>query len=62
QEFKEELLNNGINVIIFQNKDNRIYGVTFIDHNSKSVYKGSDLSKELSANTLNKKWSNTEGR
>lgn len=62
KEFKEELLNNGINVIIFQNKDNRIYGVTFIDHNSKSVYKGSDLSKELSANTLNKKWSNTEGQ
>ncbi|MDM1097148.1 relaxase/mobilization nuclease domain-containing protein [Myroides odoratimimus] len=57
QEFKEELLNHGINVIIFQNKDNRIYGVTFINHNSKSVYKGSDLSKELSANMLNEKWS-----
>jgi len=60
QEFKAELLNHGINVVIFQNKDNRIYGVTFIDHNSKSVYKGSDFSKELSANTLNKKWSRTE--
>ncbi|MGQ8868558.1 conjugal transfer protein MobB [Myroides sp. TSA_177.3] len=60
QEFKEELLNQGINVVIFQNKNNRIYGVTFIDHNSKSVYKGSDLSKELSANTLSKKWSRTE--
>ncbi|WP_353158587.1 conjugal transfer protein MobB [Myroides odoratus] len=59
-EFKDELLNQGINVVIFQNKDNRIYGVTFIDHNSKSVYKGSDLSKELSANTLNQKWSSTE--
>ncbi|WP_286412811.1 conjugal transfer protein MobB [Myroides marinus] len=56
QEFKEELLNHGINVVIFENKDNRIYGVTFIDHNSKSVYKGSDLSKELSANILNQKW------
>ncbi|MGL5235967.1 MAG: relaxase/mobilization nuclease domain-containing protein, partial [Empedobacter falsenii] len=60
QEFKEELLNHGINLIIFQNKNNRIYGVTFIDHNSKSVYKGSDLSKELSANILNQKWSRTE--
>ncbi|MDM1352215.1 relaxase/mobilization nuclease domain-containing protein [Myroides marinus] len=60
EEFKEELLNHGINVVIFQNKDNRIYGVTFIDHNSKSVYKGSDLSKELSANTLNQKWSSIE--
>ncbi|MDM1036030.1 relaxase/mobilization nuclease domain-containing protein [Myroides odoratimimus] len=57
QEFKEKLLNHGINVVIFQNKDNRIYGVIFIDHNSKSVYKGSDLSKELSANILNQKWS-----
>ncbi|MEK6506995.1 conjugal transfer protein MobB [Myroides sp. C4067] len=60
QEFKGELLNHGINVVIFQNKDNRIYGVTFIDHNLKSVYKGSDLSKELSANTLNQKWSSIE--
>ncbi|MTG98812.1 relaxase/mobilization nuclease domain-containing protein [Myroides sp. BIT-d1] len=60
QEFKEELLNHGINVVIFQNKDKRIYGVTFIDHNSKSIYKGSDLGKELSANTLNQKWSSTE--
>ncbi|MDM1044371.1 relaxase/mobilization nuclease domain-containing protein [Myroides sp. 1354] len=60
QEFKGELLNHGINVVIFQNKDNRIYGVTFIDHNLKGVYKGSDLSKELSANTLNQKWSSTE--
>ncbi|MDM1501225.1 relaxase/mobilization nuclease domain-containing protein [Myroides marinus] len=62
QEFKEELLNHGINVVIFQNKNNRIYGVTFIDHNSKSVYKGSDLSKELSANILNQKWSRIEGQ
>lgn len=60
QEFIGELLNHGINVVIFQNKDNRIYGVTFIDHNLKSVYKGSDLSKELSANTLNQKWSSIE--
>ncbi|MEK6511212.1 conjugal transfer protein MobB [Myroides odoratimimus] len=60
QEFKNELLNQGINVVIFQNKDNRIYGVTFIDHNSKSVYKGSDLSKDLSANILNEKWNRTE--
>jgi len=60
QEFKKELLNQGINVVIFQNKDNRIYGVTFIDHNSKSVYKGSDLGKSLSANMLNEKWNGTE--
>ncbi|MDM1409071.1 conjugal transfer protein MobB [Myroides sp. DF42-4-2] len=60
KEFKEELLNQGINVVIFQNRDNRIYGVTFIDHSSKSVYKGSDLSKELSANILKQKWSSTE--
>ncbi|WP_082671492.1 conjugal transfer protein MobB [Myroides marinus] len=59
-EFKKELLNHGINVVIFQSKDNRIYGVTFIDHNSKSVYKGSDLSKGLSANALNMKWNSEE--
>ncbi|KZE76182.1 relaxase [Myroides marinus] len=55
QEFKEELLNQGINVVLFQNKDSRVYGITFIDHNLKNVYKGSQLGKDFSANIFNQK-------
>ena len=38
--------------------DGRIYGITFIDHNSKTVWNGSRLGKELSANTFNDYWNN----
>lgn len=40
------------------NDAGRIYGITFIDHNSKSVWNGSRLAKELSANTFNDYWNN----
>lgn len=33
-----------------------IYGVTYIDHNSKTVFKGSLLGKEYSASVLNRKY------
>ena len=32
--------------------DSRIYGATFIDHRTKSVFNGSRLGKNLSANAL----------
>ncbi|MDR1558074.1 MAG: mobilization protein, partial [Tannerellaceae bacterium] len=37
-----------------ENEDGRIYGATFIDHNSKEVYNGSRLGKEFSANGFNR--------
>ena len=33
-----------------------IYGVTYIDHNSKTVFKGSLLGKEYSASVINRKY------
>ncbi|MDA3613499.1 conjugal transfer protein MobB [Polluticaenibacter yanchengensis] len=54
--FKEQLISQGINVVIRRNEDNRIYGVTFIDHQSKTVWNGSQLSKDLSANAINKRF------
>ena len=44
--------------MVRRNDTGRIYGITFIDHNSKSVWNGSRLSKELSANTFNDYWNN----
>jgi hypothetical protein len=58
QDFKKQLAEKGINVIIRKNDTGRIYGITFIDHNSKSVWNGSRLGKELSANVFNDWWNN----
>jgi len=56
--FKKQLAEQGINVVVRRNDTGRIYGMTFIDHNSKVVWNGSRLSRELSANTFNDYWNN----
>ncbi|SJN48148.1 Putative conjugative transposon mobilization protein BF0132 [Sphingobacterium faecium PCAi_F2.5] len=56
QAFKKQLREQGINVVVRRNDVGRIYGMTCIDHNSKTVWNGSNLSKELSANTFNDYW------
>lgn len=58
QAFKKQLAEQGINVVVRWNDTGRIYGITFIDHNSKAVWKGSRLGTELSANTFNDYWNN----
>ena len=58
QDFKKQLTEKGINVITRKNDTGRIYGITFIDHNSKSIWNGSRLGKELSANVFNDWWNN----
>lgn len=55
--FKKKLIEQGINVVVRRNNANRIYGITFIDHNSKTVWNGSKLGKELSANAFQDLWS-----
>lgn len=58
KEFKKQLAEQGINVVVRRNDTGRIYGITFIDHNSKAVWNGSRLATELSANTFNDYWNN----
>lgn len=48
----DELRKQGINLVIRENNDGRIYGMTFVDHKNKVVFKGSDLDKRYSANAL----------
>lgn len=50
--FERSLANKNIEVVFHQNETGRLYGVTFVDHNTKTVFKGSDLGKAFSANTL----------
>jgi hypothetical protein len=60
-EFKNKLQQMGINTVVRRNASGRIYGITFIDHQSKSVWNGSRLGKEFSANAFNQIWSESVG-
>ncbi|SHG50229.1 relaxase/mobilization nuclease domain-containing protein, partial [Dysgonomonas macrotermitis] len=59
--FEKELAKNGISVLFRENDDKRIYGVTFIDHQEKTVFNGSRLGKEFSANVFHELF-NRNGR
>lgn len=51
--FTAALESKGIGVVFRENAEGRIYGATFIDHNTREVYNGSRLGKEYSANVFN---------
>ncbi|MDB5004450.1 MAG: hypothetical protein JWQ34_2675 [Mucilaginibacter sp.] len=53
--FIKALAEQQIKVILRQNDEGRIYGVTFIDQQNKTVFNGSDLGKAYSANLLSAK-------
>lgn len=55
-DFKKLLEGQCINPVVRRNEMGRIYGVTFIDHNSRTVWNGSRLGKEFSANMFNDFW------
>ena len=44
-----DLRRERISVVLRQNKDGLIYGVTYVDHRSKTVFNGSDLGKPYAA-------------
>ena len=60
QKFEQELKRQGIDVVFRQNDSGRIYGVTFIDHDSRVVLNGSRLGKEFSANVFNDLYSDVQ--
>ncbi len=53
KELEQELKRKGIDVLFRQNDTGRIYGVTFIDHENRTVLNGSRLGKDFSANVFN---------
>ena len=57
-EFRKQLTEQGINTVVRRNSEGRIYGITFIDHESRSVWNGSQLDRNLSANVFNDWWNN----
>jgi len=52
-ELLEKLKVLNIDLVLRRNNQNRIYGVTFIDHNNQCVFNGSRLGNEFSANSFN---------
>ncbi|MBW8523812.1 relaxase/mobilization nuclease domain-containing protein [Chryseobacterium chendengshani] len=57
-DFKSNLIRQGINTVIRRNSSGIMYGITFIDHRSKTVWNGSSLGKEFSSNSLSERWKN----
>jgi len=52
QAFKLALEKEKINLVIRQNDNGIVYGLTYIDHNTKCVFNGSDIGKEYSAKAI----------
>jgi hypothetical protein len=59
EEFVERLKAKGIDTVFRETDTGRIYGATFIDHNTGCVFNGSRLGKEFSANALQEHFSKT---
>lgn len=53
-----KLKERNIDVVLRCTEEGRIYGVTFIDHNTMTVLNGSRLGKEFSANAINERFDN----
>jgi hypothetical protein len=46
---ESRLREEGVQLVIRQNKEGRIYGITYVDHKSKCVFNGSDLGNPYAA-------------
>lgn len=52
-DFISNLKEKGIDLVLRYNSDGRLYGATFVDHNTHTVLNGSRIGKKFSANALN---------
>lgn len=59
-DFITRLNAKGIDLVLRYNEEGRIYGATFVDHNTHTVLNGSRLGKEFSANAF-ERWFNGDG-
>lgn len=60
EDFISRLNDSGIDLVLRYNEEGRIYGATFVDHNTHTVLNGSRLGKEFSANAF-ERWFNGDG-
>lgn len=57
-DFIAGLKEKNIDLVLRYTEDGRIYGATYIDHNTKTVLNGSRLGKDFSANALDRWFKN----
>ena len=62
EDFISKLKDCGIDVVFRYTDEGRIYGVTFIDHNTMTVLNGSRLGKQFSANAINERFNNPQAQ
>ena len=55
-QFVQELAAQNIVAIFRSNAEGRVYGLTFVDNRTKSVFKGSDLGKSFSAGAITERF------
>lgn len=61
-DFIARLKEKNIDLVLRYTDDGRIYGATYIDHNTRTVLNGSRLGKEFSANALDRWFNNPSER
>lgn len=61
-DFTTKLKDGGIDVVFRYTDEGRIYGVTFIDHNTMTVLNGFRLGKQFSANAINERFNNPQAK
>lgn len=54
--FADGLRERNIDVIFRENETGRMYGVTYIDHENRSIFNGSRLGQDLSANAISERF------
>lgn len=60
EDFTIKLKAQNMDVVFRYTDEGRIYGVTFIDHNTMTVLNGSRLGKQFSANALHERFNNPQ--
>lgn len=60
EDLTAKLKTQNMDVVFRYTDEGRIYGVTFIDHNTMTVLNGSRLGKQFSANALNERFNNPQ--
>jgi hypothetical protein len=58
RDFVTALKKDGIDTVVWQNKDGRVYGLTYVDADTKAVVNGRDLGKAYSASAILKRYPN----
>ncbi len=59
-DFISRLKEKNIDLVLRYNSDGRLYGATFIDHDTHTVLNGSRLGKGFAANALNERFNNPQ--